>query len=358
MVFLFSIREKIKTFIKIFSISLALIVLIDFLFGSLILKTIKKYQNKPYIEHEIYHHSLKKNFNDLASWERGEDKKYRYCTDSNGFKSSCNTAPTKIFDLAFIGDSFTEGVGLPYEKTFVGIIANSNKKLKIANLGVTSYSPSIYLIKFKELLNEGYKFKHLIIYIDVSDIYDEGKKYRIYKNKIFTMKPLYLEKFQNFITWSLPFISDTVKKIKNKKTREDFFVEHKGCSYLDKCFERGNWTYVSNKFEKLAREKTIQALNEIYELTKNNNIKLSISVYPWPGMLIYDVEDSKHVKMWKEFCEKKCYNFINNFPEFFKHSQKFSYKSTINEFYIKGDVHFNEAGNKIIANNFMKKFKF
>ena len=330
MIFL-SLKKKIKIFIKIFLISLLFIILIDFLFGNLILKIIKNDEKKPYIKHEIYHHTLKKNFNDLAKW----DIEYHYCTDSNGFKSACNTIPTKVFDLAFIGDSFTEGVGLPYEKTFVGIIANSNKKLKIANLGVTSYSPSIYLLKFKELLKEGYKFKHLIIYVDVSDMYDEGKKYRIYNNKIFTMKPLYLEKFQDSITWSFPFISHTVKKIKNRKTRDDSIVEHNGCTYLEKCFQRGNWTYVSNKFEKKATDKSIQAMNEIYQLAKENNIKLSISVYPWPGMLIYDKKDSKHVKMWNDFCEKKCDNFINNFPEFFEHSKKYGYQSTIDKFYIK-----------------------
>ena len=353
MIFL-NLKKKIGTFIKISLISLFFIILIDFLFGNLILKIIKNDEKKPYIKHEIYHHTLKKNFNDLAKW----DIEYHYCTDSNGFKSACNTIPTKIFDLAFIGDSFTEGVGLPYEKTFVGIIANSNKKLKIANLGVTSYSPSIYLLKFKELLKEGYKFKHLIIYVDVSDMYDEGKKYRIYNNKIFTMKPLYLEKFQDSITWSFPFISHTVKKIKNRKTRDDSIVEHNGCSYLEKCFQRGNWTYVSNKFEKKATDKSIQAMNEIYQLAKENNIKLSISVYPWPGMLIYDKKDSKHVKMWNDFCEKKCDNFINNFPEFFEHSKKYGYQSTIDKFYIKGDVHFNEAGNLLIANKFIKNFKF
>lgn len=225
-------------------------------------------------------------------------------------------------------------------------------------MGVTSYSPSIYLLKFKELLKEGYKFKHLIIYVDVSDMYDEGKKYRIYNNKIFTMKPLYLEKFQDSITWSFPFISHTVKKIKNRKTTDDSIVEHNGCTYLEKCFQRGNWTYVSNKFEKKATDKSILALNQIYQLAKENNIKLSISVYPWPGMLIYDKKDSKHVKMWNDFCKKKCDNFINNFPEFFEHSKKYGYQSTIDKFYIKGDVHFNEAGNLLIANKFIKNFKF
>ena len=43
----------------------------------------------------------------------------------------------KDFDILFIGDSFTEGVGLDYNDTFVGIFEN-NLKLNIGNLGVSS----------------------------------------------------------------------------------------------------------------------------------------------------------------------------------------------------------------------------
>ena len=36
---------------------------------------------------------------------------------------------SKEFDIAFIGDSFTEGVGLDYKDTFVGRIENKFDKL-------------------------------------------------------------------------------------------------------------------------------------------------------------------------------------------------------------------------------------
>ncbi len=51
----------------------------------------------------------------------------------------------KNFDVAFMGDSFVEG-GLEYEKTFVGIFED-NTNLSVANLGVISYAPKIYLSK-------------------------------------------------------------------------------------------------------------------------------------------------------------------------------------------------------------------
>ena len=78
----------------------------------------------------------------------------------------------KKYDVAFIGDSFTEGVGLNYEDTFVGIIENLTQK-KILNLGIVSSSPSLYLKKLNYILNEGIHFDDLIVAMDLSDIYDE-----------------------------------------------------------------------------------------------------------------------------------------------------------------------------------------
>ena len=252
-------------------------------------------------------------------------------------------------------------MGIEYEKTFVGLISKNKSNLKIANLGVTSYSPSIYLVKFQELLKNNYKFKRLIIYIDISDIYDEGKKYRIHNDRIYTMKNIYLENFQSFISKSFPLTSTSVKNLKNNLTSpfetKVKVMKWNDCTYLEKCYERANWTYNDNKFEKFAINKSLATVEKIYQLAKENNIKISIGIYPWPGMLLYDSENSKQVKIWKEFCNNRCEFFFNNFPEFYDYSKKHSAKETIQKFYMQGDVHFNADGHAIIANNFIKIFK-
>ena len=354
------IKSIIKTYLKIFFLSLSFILIIDFIFGKKILNIISPNITQ-YYDHKIYHHDLKKNINIENEWEPG--KKYNTCTDSNGFRISCNSKElnNKNFDIAFIGDSFTEGVGIEYEKTFVGLISKNKSNLKIANLGVTSYSPSIYLVKFQELLKNNYKFKRLIIYIDISDIYDEGKKYRIHNDRIYTMKNIYLENFQNFISKSFPLTSTSVKNLKNNLTSpfetKVKVMKWNDCTYLEKCYERANWTYNDNKFEKFAINKSLATVEKIYQLAKENNIKISIGIYPWPGMLLYDSENSKQVKIWKEFCNNRCEFFFNNFPEFYDYSKKHSPKETIQKFYMQGDVHFNADGHAIIANNFIKIFK-
>ena len=137
------------------------------------------------VSHDIYHHDLGKNiFKITQNW--GE-LNYELCTNGFGFKSSCdNTIDNKDFDIVFIGDSFTEGIGLDYEDTFVGLFADSYPELRVANMGVSSYSPSIYRSKIQYYLEkEKMIFDHVFIFIDISDIQDEAIKYeRLMDNRV------------------------------------------------------------------------------------------------------------------------------------------------------------------------------
>ena len=95
---------------------------------------------------------------------------YTFCTDNHGFRYRCDSKKRgKFFDYAFMGDSFTEGSSVSYEESFVGIFENKTNK-KVANLGVVSYSPKIYLSKLNYLLNNGFVFAHVIIPIDISAV--------------------------------------------------------------------------------------------------------------------------------------------------------------------------------------------
>ena len=85
-----------------------------------------KIDNTFRIQNNFYHHGFKKNYKtNFTGWG---PYTYSFCTNSYGFRSKCNSVEHKKYDVAFIGDSFTEGVGLNYEDTFVGIIENLTKK--------------------------------------------------------------------------------------------------------------------------------------------------------------------------------------------------------------------------------------
>ena len=142
---------------------------VDYLYTDLFYLS-KEEREKVYrTRHDIFGHTLSPSFDGLGIWG---GQTYQVCTDANGFKSSCNdvSKSNRNFEIAFMGDSFTEAIGMKHEDSFVGMIANDNPNLRIANLGVSFYSPSSYYSKINWLLEKGYSFKHIYVFIDISDI--------------------------------------------------------------------------------------------------------------------------------------------------------------------------------------------
>ena len=164
--------KSIKTISYIVAFTIAAFLVIDFLIiKNLFPNLIAPFPNYG-IEHKIYHHELLKSSKIETSYGL---LRYTLCTDKNSFKTDCKNIleERKIFDIAFIGDSVTEGVGFDYNDTFVGLIDKKLKSFDVANLGVSSYSPSFYYAKIKYLLSKKYSFKEVIVFIDISDIQDE-----------------------------------------------------------------------------------------------------------------------------------------------------------------------------------------
>ena len=361
-------------FLYMVGTSLTLLLFIDFFVGGYMLPcekrthlTFSRCSNEARIAHPIYHHDLSKNYKGIESWG---PLKYSLCTDINGFKVACNAndALSKYFDIAFIGDSFTEGIGLNYEDTFVGQISSKRPELKIANLGVTSYSPSIYLSKVKFLLEQGITFKELIVYIDISDIQDEAVNYTISNGVVISktvsesIAPEFFTPLKQFLNWAFPltyFGLQTLKayfsNVSDDKTQN--------VSYLAADYDRSAWTYNSSSKGYGSHgvmggvQQSLQAMAELSDLLKDNGIKLSVGIYPWPGQLLYDVKDSAQVRIWKDFCRSRCLNFYNSFDSFFSLKDEMPESKLIEQYFIEGDIHHNRLGAEVIANNFLKSYR-
>ncbi len=334
-------------------ITFALILCVDFLLGSFLLKFTPKKINHT-IGHSVFDHNLKKNFKANLEWAPG--KTYLFCSDNNSFRTFCNNmaSDSKDFDIGFIGDSFTEGVGLDYKDTFVGKISKHFDKLKIANLAVVSYSPSIYYTKLNYLIDNGYKFDRVIIFFDISDIYDDNKKYKFKDNKIIRKKSKLLSNIQKSLKSAFPFLAYSIKDLK-----DNFFKKKKvlnQCDYLDYCHEKSSWTFNGQYFGSSEITKSFEFMEMTYELLMKNNIKMSVGIYPWPAQIMHDNQDSKIVKLMSDFCQKRCEFFFNNFKDFFKETKDIDKKEIISKYYIDGDVHFNSLGNEVLYQNFLKNF--
>tara|TARA_B100000029_G_scaffold269629_1_gene264971 strand:+ start:8874 stop:9989 length:1116 start_codon:yes stop_codon:yes gene_type:complete len=366
--------QRKKTILKITIITVLLFISLDFLIGKAIYKKLirKNFKDSAlgyHVDDPIYDHRFKPGYNDIVGSIR-----YRLCTDQNGFRTSCDriNENNKKFDLGIIGDSFTEGVALNFEDTYVGMIAKELSHLKIANLAVSSYSPAIYLTKINYLISNDYKFDEIIIFLDLSDLTDDTVCYTVEKLKVkrretantcfedATIKSP-VDRFKIFSKNRLRLSYELYELIKN------YLLKIKVIEYRPPSFKvdirRSNWTYDYDpkNYNNYSYNESVKIMtnhmNQLSELLKKNNIQLSIAVYPWPGTLKYDVEKNKHFKIWKSFCEKSCFKFYNLNKPFFELLEKEKLSNVLQKYYLKNDIHFSREGSKIIAENFLRLFK-
>ncbi len=225
-----SIQQKTSELLKVAVATILLFLLVDIILGAWVISLVRP--SEPFrVRHPVYHHTLKPNYDGLGHWGNWS---YRICTNPEGFKTSCvqKNSSKKEFDVAFIGDSFTEGIGLPFEKTFVGMVAAQKQDLSIANLGVVSYSPVIYLAKLKELFAKGYRFNHVVVFMDIGDTYDEANAYDLHNDTIVVDKgepyPLSLDrKLRRLASQYLPLTGEAwvqLRKLRASKTEPS--LEH------------------------------------------------------------------------------------------------------------------------------------
>ena len=143
-----SVKNK-RWFVRNPNISFGIIILIAIFIIDLIsaLIFIPEDYNDFRTPHPYYHHDLLPNRSEKNIWG---DKIFDVYTNSLGFKDNSirevQLEPQKKRFL-FIGDSYTEGVGMTWEESFVGILDNSLPNIEILNAGVVSYCPNFIISK-------------------------------------------------------------------------------------------------------------------------------------------------------------------------------------------------------------------
>lgn len=354
-------------------ISLSLVLLVDLVVGKTLLDTFvdsdrieQENVEKSYrIADPIFHHTLASNYDGPAYWG-GE--KYRVCTNALGFKSYCGdqaTLDTK-FDILFIGDSVTEAVGMEFEESFVGLISKAFPDLSIGNMGVSSYSPSVYFSKIRYFVDKGLNVGHVVVYVDISDIQDESR-YVLEGDRVVEFESqeedanrgLY-SKARNFLEEYLPLTYRGLRSLRRYVTAKR---DRASRSHLSVHYGRSAWTtnptvsgYGIVGIDG-AVDRAVANMAKLHEYLKSRDIKLSVGVYPWPGQLLHDSVDSRQVTVWREFCRNRCEFFIESFSELFAMSNNMSPLDLIDEIYIQRDIHFNKFGNRIIADDFTATYE-
>lgn len=107
----------------------------------------------------------------------------RMFTNSLGWKDSrprheIERDPAPKRRIVCLGDSFTEGLGVPQEQTFSAHIERQlerqlGERFEVLNAGRVSYSPLLEHMRLKKFLAEGYKADVAVLLPDLSDAQDE-----------------------------------------------------------------------------------------------------------------------------------------------------------------------------------------
>lgn len=365
-----------------------LVLVIDVIFTNLIFKNTSFWLNQEWkkkwwrVSSPIYHHAILPNIDEIEKWGGSIEK--RVITNSIGFFDKENRIVEKDNKskkrLLLIGDSFIEGSGLPYESTVAGLLDSElNDEYEILNSALGSYSPSIYFKKIEYFINQGYKFDKALVFLDVSDIFDElfikfdtnGNILTFEETKKTNNFKKYLYKLGRYLrdnTTTFRFfyiLSDKTELFKNylklkiktsKEINKNFFKTSRDevMFYRMTHIDRGFWTYNSAKFQEveIGLKQAEEYLIKLFKLFKKNNIESTLIIYPWPTQIFYG--DKFHQNYWEDFSKKNNIQFLSLYEKFNSNKKK----QFIFENFIYGDIHWNKNGTKLVFEFLVDNIKF
>ena len=371
-------------FTYLFIVSAAFILCADFLYTNYIIRNAAELESQIELNlrvpNEHFMYGFKRNYLGPASWGGG---RYKLATNSLGFRDAAPRTIEKVAEkprLMFLGDSFTEGIGLEWPQTFAGKVARSRPDLEILNAGVASYSPRVYYKKLKWFIESGYKIDALWVFVDISDIHDEAQRSALFDGgqkprRIDSAGPRRQE-------------AEKQKSLRSKLVellQRNFFLVHAGLRQVRKMLQkayfliggdpsilrtppwymglpRAEWTIgvYEDAFEPLgfqgSLELALRWMDRLHALAKANSIPLIVGVYPWPNQIHHNDRESRHVEIWRKWCLDKCRHFVNFFPVVFRAADD-AHPFWLDELYLEFDIHFNERGNDVLARHILKRLE-
>jgi hypothetical protein len=301
-----------------------------------------------YIDSPPYDHDLISNKDTERAWGRVV---YPWRTDKYGFRTgSCAGGDADLGKpgLFIIGDSFVEAMGSSFEKSFPGLIAcDAVRQGKAAwNLGVASYSPAIYHLKLKAAAQKlRIKPKSIYLFLDLSDIDDDANVYQVAPDGTVSKTPQhYRPPVQgNPIDLGTLVLSNfTSARLAYDLYLTSFFNFQESLGR-----DRARWTFDPALMEKWGKRGLAIAssnLDKVVGLCHQWDCRLTLVVYPWPDNIVAGDRESIQVTYWREWAKERDVRFVDGFAPFFKQSPE----ATLERYYIPGDVHFTEAGNRLI----------
>jgi len=330
-----------------------------------------KFWKKPFLDthplrqpDENFHHGIKPNSEGIDIYGPYSAK---YFSNSLGLRDEKIRDVPLVVDhprILFIGDSFTEGGPIAWEKTFVGRVAEALKPqgIEVLNAGVASYCPTTERVKLRQLLVEqGLRVDRVVLCLDISDLkdefyYEEGAdgKVRQIPYGPFANRAEKLRSIDAVCAWleanvekNFVIIGAVVRNLRLQWRRH---ASPTGVTEYDAIPDWAyNWPDYRGEHSALVEQglKKIKAeLSRLASELRDRNVALTLVVYPWPQQVRAATRPSRAETEWGAWAREHGVQFISLFPVFVNDTPP---EEVIARYYWKNDAHWNEEGHRLVA---------
>jgi hypothetical protein len=350
------------------ALALGAFALADLAAGTLLLPHDLNYRSRE----PWFHHGLRPNASGMSQW--GSGPLYPAHVNSLGFLDREVREVPLASDgrrVLLIGDSFTEGIGVPFEQTFAGILQErlAPEGIEVLNAGVMSFSPRLERLRLEQLFDEvGLEVDELVLLIDISDIQDQVL-YRKFVPRHATAVESARAGAWRWVTrhsLSIGYAERMLAARRRNALREkygatvlppwlDYFwlegQDHEPSSDPSFARVRVLWTgdeYFANPWTDLGLAMAREDLVAIAELCRRHGVELTLGVYPWPTQVRIFERESRQVYLWETFAAEHGLGFVSFWGDFMPEGDYDPEELYVRNF-IEGDVHWNEAGHRLVA---------
>lgn len=308
-----------------------------------------------------FHHGLRKNMKTMAQW--GNDT-YPMITNSMGFRDGAN----RIIDAKdhqkkylIMGDSFLEGVGVPWDESVAGLLTRELAKngIEVYNSAVVSYSPILYYLKLKYLIEQkGFVPDHVFVFPDNSDPLNEitYKDFKPWPNNRFKAAMHSVKRFLYHNSYSYYSITTLIRSISanpitNRWNRKmgSFALDETETASTEFLNAFPLWSHDKMLLEKYGRpglKLAEENMKKLVLLCNSYHIGVTLVIYPWPPAI--QGKESRNIQedFWQDFSKKHSTGFLNLYPLFKRAGPP---EQVLKDCFIPGDVHWNRYGNRFVA---------
>jgi lysophospholipase L1-like esterase len=321
------------------------------------------------VAHPLYDHGIRENFH----WnDKYGPLEAPFFSNSLGFRDSAiREIPLKanLPRVLLIGDSYCEGVGIPWERTFAGILEKKLKPqgIEVLNAGVMSYTPILEKIKIRYLLEaRDLEFHQVVLFLDLSDIkdelfYEEDEQGRA---RLIPYGPFasqagwgtWVENFgefcENVVEPNFVLLGALARNLKielRQATRKELGKRGAFTTLPDWI---QYWETEDPPKKEIADQgikKLQETLDELADYLQKENIKFTLVIFPRQEYSMRGSMETKVQKIWREWSAIRGVELLDLFPAFSGPDSS--------RFYIPGDGHWDEEGHRLVAEALLKKFQ-